>query len=776
MLIKLALIICVICALNGSNALTITENIVANGGGKLTCMTDMPLAKDRVDSTGIQTYSLVANQDLEKGTASLESRYSLNISHPKRKTANVSPSNEFNNASPNTTSVSITQTIINIGNTAPIDNTLANNLGENAIKKGDSRVKASVENLKNDLLENNISKNGARQKEGVPNGTVGQASINKGNAMQANYNYLPIYSRSFRVKSSSTEKFDTPYNISEDHSSEDSSQNHYSIKMIYPNHLEHGAEFSGADNFTADNTISFKGGQVTTDYKMGGNGILKGSVMSSGRLGRPHAVAETRIEDSNFTIRSGVEDEAQIGYKSDLDRLSNGAEKTEVGSEEKQDESKKNTYKSFLGNMSEDRATGNIEPIKAIRFVEPLQKSGLFWFVWDEIPDDNTSLIHGLKDLLGYEWVDNKAKIEKSKDNMTIHVYTNNKAISLTLSADRKQVSLTQGSEKSKEFIVEKMENDELDVEIPNEYLNNSSDDQSEATSSSNDQSEATSSSDDQSEATSSSDDQSKTTSSSDDQSKATSSSRDQGKATSSSRDQGKATSSSRDQSKAISSSSELPAFWFVWDEIPGDNTKLIGGLKDLLGYKWVDDKTKIEKSKDNMIIHVYTNNMAISLTLSADRKQVSLTQGSEKSKEFIVEEMENGELDVEIPNKYRNNSSSDQSKATSSSDSNKVNGTIIPGPVFGSPVNSIYANHSVITGSNWGMAYIGKYKPIPDKNYGMITGNYSLKVNESRFEFEDVNSKEPRQEYLNIRYEGSSIRIRSTPPGTRFEIFNGPI
>lgn len=88
-----------------------------------------------MDASGIQEYTLSVKQDLEKGTASLTSKYSLNIPHNvslKKKNSNVSPSNEINNASLNATSVRITQTIINIGNTAPIDNTIVNNLGKNA--------------------------------------------------------------------------------------------------------------------------------------------------------------------------------------------------------------------------------------------------------------------------------------------------------------------------------------------------------------------------------------------------------------------------------------------------------------------------------------------------------------------------------------------------------------------------------------------------------------------------------------------------------------------
>ena len=80
------------------------------------------------------------------------------------------------------------------------------------------------------------------REKNVQKDTMEQASINKNNAALASYNYFPIYSRSFRVKSSSTNEFDGHYNGADYYSSEDTSQNHYGIRMTYPNHLEHGAE------------------------------------------------------------------------------------------------------------------------------------------------------------------------------------------------------------------------------------------------------------------------------------------------------------------------------------------------------------------------------------------------------------------------------------------------------------------------------------------------------------------------------------------------------
>ncbi len=87
-----------------------------------------------------------------------------------------------------------------------------------------------------------------------------------------------------------------------------------------------------------------------------------------------------------------------------------------------------------------------------------------------------------------------------------------------------------------------------------------------------------------------------------------------------------------------------------------------------------------------------------------------------------------------------------------------------------------MHINQSAITVSKWGKAYIGRYKPPKEDNYGVVAGNYSLKSKDGIFEFEDTNSTEPKQKYLNIRYEGKRIKIRNTLPGTRFDVFNGPL
>ncbi len=619
MQIKIALIICVICTLNGSTALTINEDITTNGGGKLTCKTTTQVAEDLVDASGIQEYTLSVKQDLEKGTASLTSKYSLNKPHnvlPKRKIANVSPSNEINNASLNATSVSITQTIINIGNTAPIDNTIANNLGENAIQRGDSPVYASKEKLKSDLPEN--------------------AGENKSK-------YLPIYLRSsFRSKSSSTGKFDTPYSISEDQISEDSSQNRYGIKMIYPNHLMHGAEVSEADNFTAENTITFDGNRVTTDYRMQGKGILEGSVMASSKLGRLYPVTRTKIEDSNFTIHSGVEDKAKIGSVSDIEKLSNDVEDTSVGSEEKQDESKNVDYYDLLDNQTGSSDAINF-PIGS-EGTEP--KEPLYWFTWEKI--NETMLKKVLKENLGYMWVENESKVEKI-NNTSILVTEDKRIISLTFDGDK--LSLKFGSKELDKFNVIQRDTDNgtvHEIYIPIEY-----------------------------------------------------------------------------------------------------------DVKELAYKSNQDAASKESRTSDSS----------------------SQSNQGETSKESRTSDSGSQSNQGDASKKSGKTDSASQLKL---GDANKASGLaipVIPGPIFGSPLNSTFIDR-ILTNSDYSTktVYIGRYKPPEDTNFGMVTGNYSANVTEGIYAFENVNATGPKRKYLNIRYGDSRIRIRSTPPGTRFSIYKGPI
>ena len=144
MLIKLALIICVVCALNGAEALYLHETIATHGGGQVACRTDTTVAKDWVESTGNQTYSRELNQDVEKGTASLRSIYFLN------KPVNVSPKKKYVNASPNTTYTNIIQTTI-----IASPNTTSTNIVQMFIDT--KNITASEKNLKNDPPENNAA-------------------------------------------------------------------------------------------------------------------------------------------------------------------------------------------------------------------------------------------------------------------------------------------------------------------------------------------------------------------------------------------------------------------------------------------------------------------------------------------------------------------------------------------------------------------------------------------------------------------------------------------
>jgi hypothetical protein len=121
-----------------------------------------------------------------------------------------------------------------------------------------------------------------------------------------------------------------------------------------------------------------------------------------------------------------------------------------------------------------------------------------------------------------------------------------------------------------------------------------------------------------------------------------------------------------------------------------------------------------------------------------------------------------------------------DSSSQLKLGDASKASGLAIPvisGPIFGSPVNSTFIDRT-LTNSNYSTktVYIGRYKPPKDTNFGMVTTNYSANVTEGIYAFENVNVTGPKRKYLNIRYGDSRIRIHSTPPGTRFSIYKGPI
>jgi hypothetical protein len=279
--VKLILILCIIFTLNGAYALAFDEKIQLNGDGKLVCRTDAQVARDQIDASGSQSYHRVLNLDTENKTASLKSIYSLN-----KPNGNESNTNSNNNRSANETK----------------GKALQERYPELSRKKTD--ITANISDVK-----------------------------------AFDYEYLPIYRRSFRVKDNLSDKFDVVYN-----NSEDLSRNRYGIMMIDPNSLEHGAFVMGADHFSANNTISFNKGKVNTKYRMSGSGLLKGSVIESDTMRRPHYLAETQIRDSNFAITSGLENKAKFGKKTDdretlsekLDNVTVGSKK-EIEAEQKPD-------------------------------------------------------------------------------------------------------------------------------------------------------------------------------------------------------------------------------------------------------------------------------------------------------------------------------------------------------------------------------------------------------------------------------------------------------
>jgi hypothetical protein len=317
MSIKLILIICVIFTLNEAYALAFEENIHVNGGGQLVCRTDTQVAKDWIDASGSQSYSRVVNLNTENKTASLRSIYSLNKSNGIK----------FNITSQNNASANSTQGKTKLGH--PI----ANNSNE------------SENNTLKYTTTNNISQNKVRQEDTKRN-IKGQLAANISDNEALDYDYLPIYSRSFRIKNSTSNVFDLIYN-----NSEDLSRNQYGIRMRNPNNLEHGAVVSGADHFSANNSISFGGDRVITKYKMDGSGLLKGFVIESDTMRRPHYIAETQIRDSNFTISSGVENEAKLEKNlEDRESLSEKVDKVVAGSKkEKEAGQKADIYDKYVG-------------------------------------------------------------------------------------------------------------------------------------------------------------------------------------------------------------------------------------------------------------------------------------------------------------------------------------------------------------------------------------------------------------------------------------------
>jgi hypothetical protein len=103
----------------------------------------------------------------------------------------------------------------------------------------------------------------------------------------------------------------------------------------------------------------------------------------------------------------------------------------------------------------------------------------------------------------------------------------------------------------------------------------------------------------------------------------------------------------------------------------------------------------------------------------------------------------------------------------------NTLGGTIIPGSAFGATINSTYNSpNAMITASSWRTAYIGSYKPDSKKeqivsntakfNVSLIKGIYVITENKTGL----------KQRFLKIGSSDGTIKIRATPPGARFDIY----
>lgn len=298
MLIKFILIICLIFAVNGAYALDFDEEIHLKGDGQLVCRTDAKIAQDRIAASGSQSYHRVVNLDTENKTVSLKSIYSLNVSD--RTKLNV---NSINNRSLNA---------------APVET--------------------------------------KRNQYPASSGNELNPAVNMGDSNALDYEYLPIYSRSLRVKSSISKRFDLVYN-----NSEDLSKNQYGIMMVNPNYLQYGSVVTGADHFSANNSINFCGGKVITKYKMSGSGLLKGSLIERDAMGRPRNIAETQIRDSNFSISSGLKNEAKleknledrVSLSEKVDKVGIGSKK-EIEANQTADINDKYIQETIFGNLSLD--------------------------------------------------------------------------------------------------------------------------------------------------------------------------------------------------------------------------------------------------------------------------------------------------------------------------------------------------------------------------------------------------------------------------------------
>ncbi|GEM_PF-2462244 len=116
----------------------------------------------------------------------------------------------------------------------------------------------------------------------------------------------------------------TPYSYSEL-----SNQNSYTIQMKSPNRLQHGVTISGSNDIDSNSKITFKEGKVETKYNLSGSGVLNEAVVDFGTRRKPNFIAETRINDTNFSLTSGLGDSALMG--SEIDALIQWARTVDAG-------------------------------------------------------------------------------------------------------------------------------------------------------------------------------------------------------------------------------------------------------------------------------------------------------------------------------------------------------------------------------------------------------------------------------------------------------------
>jgi hypothetical protein len=622
--IKLMLIICIIFALNEAAALDFHENISVNGGGQLACRTYTKLADDSVDAIGTQKYSRVVNFDMEKKNVSLISNYA--ISNKKEE---------------------------------PEDSThLAN---------------VSPGNLKGDL-----------SKAIAPQDSVRNSDINN-DYMRANFNYLPIYGSSFRVKSRSTQQEQLPnlWNTSE---------NHYGIKMTNPYQLEHGIKVSGAENFNAKNSISFANGSVTTSYNMSGKGILEGSAIELDTMKRPYYEVKTNIMDTNFAIASGLVNEANIGGDTDTEALSKEAEKVVTGS---------NNVKESIA--SEDSMDYALDPEYEIgeEFNTFAPSGSDFGNFGASAEDDNYDVQQG--EILTIT--------EKYKGLLGNDI-------------PRDYLKITGNTQpKNGRAIVDR--DDGLLSYIPNEdfcgedsFTYNISRTDIEAVGS------------------------------------------------------GTVTINvickNSTANSLIQSNSPEKLFTKSSETVSKDN-RIIKAAND----------TYSTRKNEPLVVDVVRG------VLSNDQGDNLIVKTHSQPAQGNAKVYENGSL-IYIPNKdFCGVDGFDYTVIDRNTQESKIagiiieivcaNGTVIPGGVFGSPLNSIYASENpIISGTSWGMAYIGYYYPAPiSKNYTVgSTQNYDIRREKGRYVITEKNGKRPKQKYLRIGSDKAPInKVPPTFPGARFDI-----